>query len=87
MAHGWTPERRARQAKLIRNWKPWERATGPKTEAGKARISRNAYLGGIRKLLRELARQLRLQREELDDNAEWLLTSRPNWRGGRGGGD
>ena len=36
MANGWTPERRARQAELIRQWRPWEKSTGPKTEAGKA---------------------------------------------------
>ena len=42
MANGWTPERRARQATLIRTWRPWERSTGPKTGAGIARSSRNA---------------------------------------------
>ena len=44
---------------LIRHWKPWERSTGPKTIEGKARVSRNAYKGGARALLRELARMLR----------------------------
>jgi hypothetical protein len=38
---GWTPERRARQAALIRFWQPWRRSTGPKTEAGKARCAMN----------------------------------------------
>jgi hypothetical protein len=42
MANGWTPERRARQAALIRTWKPWERSTGARTAAGKVRSSRNA---------------------------------------------
>ena len=32
---GWTPERRARQAELIRQTKPWEKSTGPKTQTGK----------------------------------------------------
>jgi hypothetical protein len=41
----WTPERRARQAEMIRRTKPWEKSTGPKTEAGKAISARNAYLG------------------------------------------
>jgi len=59
MANGWTPERRARQAALIRRWKPWARSTGPRTREGKARTSRNAYKGGTRALLRELARLLR----------------------------
>lgn len=41
----WTPERRARQAQLIRTTKPWEKSTGPRTDAGKAISSRNAYAG------------------------------------------
>ena len=27
MANGWTPERRARQARAIRRWRPWEHST------------------------------------------------------------
>lgn len=65
MANGWTPERRARQAESIRHWKPWERSTGPRTAAGKAISARNAYRGGERPFLRELARALRDQREGL----------------------
>lgn len=69
MANGWTPERRARQAELIRNWKPWKRSTGPRTEEGKARTSRNAFKGGRRAELRDLARMfdetLREQRDAL----------------------
>jgi len=45
---GWTPERRARQAALIRFWAPWRRSTGPKTEAGKARCAANAVKHGFR---------------------------------------
>jgi hypothetical protein len=41
----WTEERRARQAEIIRQTKPWEKSTGPKTEEGKTISSRNAYLG------------------------------------------
>lgn len=47
MRNGWTPERRARQAELIRQWQPWASATGPKTEAGKAVSSRNALRHGL----------------------------------------
>lgn len=52
--HGWTPERRARQAALIATWRPWERSTGPRTAAGKAASSRNAYRGGWRAYMREV---------------------------------
>ena len=43
----WTSERRARQAERIRQWKPWERSTGPRTPAGKAKAARNAWKGGL----------------------------------------
>ncbi|HES76755.1 MAG TPA: hypothetical protein ENO09_07110 [bacterium] len=59
--NGWTPERRAKQAALIRTWKPWEQSTGAKTKEGKARSSRNAHkpdsfrhqLKAIRAMLKE----------------------------------
>ena len=54
MANGWTPERRARQAALIRTWKPWEQATGPRTDEGKARTALNGFKGGHWRELREL---------------------------------
>ena len=63
--NGWTSERKARQAALIRNWRPWEQSTGPQTEQGKARAARNAYKGGIRPQLRELGRLLNEQRAAL----------------------
>ena len=56
MASNWTPERRSRQAALIRTWKPWQQATGPHTPDGKATAPRNAYKGGHWLMLRELAR-------------------------------
>ena len=65
MANGWSPERRARQAKLIRQWRPWEKSTGPRTQAGKEVVSRNAYKGGTWRLLRELSGALRKQRRRL----------------------
>jgi hypothetical protein len=54
MASTWTPERRARQAELIKTWQPWSKATGPVTAEGKTKSSMNAYRGGFRPLLREL---------------------------------
>jgi hypothetical protein len=55
---GWSPERRARQAALIRGWAPWRHSTGPKTEAGKERCSKNAlrHGGRSRAHIRELQR-------------------------------
>src|SRR5262245_17748823 len=58
MPNGWTAERRARQAQLIRSWRPWERSTGPRTAAGRARVSRNAYKGATRATLKALRKAL-----------------------------
>ncbi len=67
MVNGWTPERRARQAELIRGWRPWEQSTGPTSAEGRLRVSRNAFKGGHRQTLRELVRavnaEVRLARE------------------------
>jgi hypothetical protein len=41
----WTAERRASQGEMIRTTKPWEKSTGPRTDIGKAKSSRNAYAG------------------------------------------
>jgi hypothetical protein len=51
MANGWTDERRAKQAALIRTWKPWEKSTGAKTPEGKAKSSKNAFRLTMRKHL------------------------------------
>ncbi|MGX0935887.1 MULTISPECIES: hypothetical protein [Cupriavidus] len=56
MANGWTPERRAKQAEAIRRWSPWKQSTGPRTAAGKATASKNAWNDGQREKLRELSR-------------------------------
>ena len=61
MSNGWTPERRARQAELIKTWRPWEHSTGPKSAAGKAVVAKNAWTGGTRQALRRLSRALREQ--------------------------
>ena len=55
MANGWTLERKARQAELIRQWKPWAKSTGPRSDQGKERVARNAWRGGHRQKLRDLA--------------------------------
>ena len=65
MTNNWTQEHRQRQSEAIRRWKPWQQSTGPKTAKGKEAVSRNAYKGGIRPFLRDLARVLREQESQL----------------------
>lgn len=72
MGRGWTPERKARQAALIRNWKPWERSTGPKTSEGKARTARNAFKGGHWRELREWTKAMNALLEEQRDGLQRL---------------
>ena len=67
MANGWTLERRRKQSELIQTWKPWERSTGPKTSAGKSKSSQNAFKGGVRPLLRMIARVLHSNQQSLDE--------------------
>ena len=66
MCHGWTHERRERQAAAIQQWSPWKQATGPKTLAGRARSSRNAYKGGHRPALRAELAYIRLLMADMD---------------------
>ncbi len=64
MARKWTEEERRKQAEAIRRWKPWEKSTGPKTRAGKARCKMNAYRHGLYTLEGKALREaLRLNQE------------------------
>lgn len=69
MANRWSPERRARQALLIRTWHPWERSTGPRTDEGKARAARNGFKGGHWLMLRELTKAMN---EALREQRDYL---------------
>jgi hypothetical protein len=63
---GWTEQRRARQSALVARWQPWRRATGPRTDAGKARSSANAFKHGLRSRAHlESQRQAREKRREI----------------------
>ena len=64
MTNGWTPERRARQAELIKTWKPWKQSTGPLSSEGRAKVAKNAYKGGHRLMLRELSRMVNAEIRE-----------------------
>ena len=72
MANHWTPERRAKQAEAIRAWQPWKRATGPLSDEGKAKASRNAFTGAMRLQVRELGRALRELEDGVDARAREL---------------
>ncbi len=69
--NAWSAERRARQSEMIQQWKPWTKSTGPRTEAGKAKVSRNADKGLQLREMRELSafynRQFKEQWNQLID--------------------
>lgn len=65
-ARRWTPEQRAQQSAKITQWQPWNNSTGAKTPEGKAIASRNAFKGGTRALLRDVAKLLREQKDCLN---------------------
>lgn len=48
VTRGWPPARRKKQAEIIRKTKSWLKTIGPKTAAGKAASSKNAYKHGLR---------------------------------------
>jgi hypothetical protein len=54
----WTTARKAKQSAQIHLWQPWSKSTGARTPQGKAVVSRNAFKGGHRPYLRQLAKEL-----------------------------
>ena len=65
MSYNRTLEHRSLRAKLIHKWRPWEKSTGPRSQIGKVKVSRNAYKGGLRSTLQEVSALLKKQREFL----------------------
>ena len=59
---GWTLERRGWQSRMMLVWRPWEKCTGPRTPAGKARSSQNGTKHGMRG---ELGRRFRAALKDL----------------------
>lgn len=64
-ARKWTLAQRQQQARAIRDWRPWEQSTGPRTPEGKSVVSGNAYCGSIRVHLRDLSRTIGQQQDAL----------------------
>ena len=56
MSYVRTKEHREMRARMIHEWKPWEKSTGPKTDEGKKRASLRGYKGGLRKKERALTK-------------------------------
>jgi hypothetical protein len=59
----WPQKRRAMHAEIIRQTKPWEQSTGPRTKQGRKKAGRNALKHGTRsQAWKEYLHALRLQR-------------------------
>ena len=71
-ARKWTARQRKAQAEAIRRSRPWEKSTGPRTTAGKAKASQNALRHGVRsQVVKEYRRVVRENRRfNLFDIAE-----------------
>ena len=65
MSYVRTPEHRELRAKLIRQWRPWEKSTGPRSEEGKILAAKRSFKGNHRGLLRELSNQIEMQKKSL----------------------
>lgn len=80
MAKGWTEERRKKQAERCRQNKPWEKSTGPKTEAGKKACKYNALRHGRRSpKYREVHLLLKANREFLRHLDNLFLADDPDF--------
>ncbi len=64
----WNKVARQKQSQLIRQWKPWQKSTGAKTEEGKTTSKMNAYKHGGRCAdVRELHATMMAQKKALND--------------------
>lgn len=72
MTKGWTDERRRKQAETIKQWKPWEKSTGPRTQEGKDKTRLNALKHGQYSLEALGSLEGRAIRAALDANRDFL---------------
>lgn len=74
----WSPEQRAKQAELIKQWKPWHNSTGPRTERGKQSSCQNArkYPVGLSRLFTLSRKRQKYQEKRLEkiraENREYM---------------
>ena len=61
----WTPERRKRQAEMIKNWRPWEQSTGPKSKDGIEASKMNAQKHGAYSAKTKAMRRILLEHGNL----------------------
>ena len=74
MSYPRTLKHRALRAQLISQWEPWKKSSGPKTSEGKARVSQNAFKGGLRSQIRAIRQALREHELTLEkiETSQWL---------------
>jgi len=70
MSKNWAKSSKKIQRKAIYNTKPWESSTGPKSEEGKKRSSRNAYKG--KSDLRLIHKMISKVHKERLETLRWL---------------
>ena len=64
----------------MKQWRPWEHATGPRTADGKSRSARNADKGGEWRKLREMVKTLnQAMREHREVLRRAKACSSPYW--------
>ena len=47
----------------VKKWQPWKLSTGARTQEGKAASSQNAFKHGMSKLIKEIRKLLKEQKE------------------------
>lgn len=68
----WTDERRARQAEIVKQTRPWEHSTGPRTAEGKAVSSQNAQLPPLIREAREIRAAVKKDFLLFSDRERWM---------------
>ena len=70
MPKNWSKDSRERQGKTINSHKPWQNSTGPKSDEGKQRSSRNSDKG--KTPLRTIQKMITKVHKERIELTRWL---------------